>query len=101
MWSATSEAHTHSMNTTWYQTPDLVAEHRAALEGAARRHRATRSLRRIWRRTKALQELRAVLRPAVHSLKQLLSDFHTDGAAESALVQIARFCPEASSGRLA
>ena len=50
MWVSTSEAHTQSMNTTWYQTPDLVAEHRAALEDAARRHRATRSYRRIWRR---------------------------------------------------
>jgi hypothetical protein len=50
MWACTSEAHTHDMTTTWYSTPDLVAEHRAALEDAARRHRATRSLRRIWRR---------------------------------------------------
>ena len=50
MWAPTSEAHTSSMTTTWYQTPDLVAEHRAALEGAARLHRATRSFRRTWRR---------------------------------------------------
>lgn len=50
MWSATSEAHTHSMTPTWYSTPDLVAEHRASLEDAARRYRATHTLRRIWRR---------------------------------------------------
>jgi len=30
--------------------PSLVAEHRAHLEDEAQRHRATRSLRRIWRR---------------------------------------------------
>jgi hypothetical protein len=38
------------MTTTWYATPDLVAEHRASLEDAARRYRATRTLRRIRRR---------------------------------------------------
>jgi hypothetical protein len=38
------------MTTTWYSTPNLVAEHRAHLEDEARRHRATRNLRRIWRR---------------------------------------------------
>jgi hypothetical protein len=50
MWPPTSEAHTQSMNTTWYSTQSLVAEHRASLEDAARRHRANRFLRSIWRR---------------------------------------------------
>jgi hypothetical protein len=49
MWPATSDLHTDSMLSNWYQTPTLVAEHRASLEKAASRRRVRRSFR-LWRR---------------------------------------------------
>jgi hypothetical protein len=38
------------MTTTWYSNANRVAAHRADLEADARRHRATKPRRRIWRR---------------------------------------------------
>jgi hypothetical protein len=49
MWPATSVPHTGFMHSNWYQTPTLVAEHRASLEKAASRRRVRRSYR-LWRR---------------------------------------------------
>ncbi|GEM_PF-6835931 len=49
MWATLSGAHARTVNPHWYQTPELVAEHRAALTSAADRRRLRRILR-SWRR---------------------------------------------------